>query len=131
MRRQWSWLLALIAAIPSPAGAQPRELGPISHTEPVVPKLHIAASAAVAFTIRANGRVADAVTLTATNRVLGDSAREAVMAWRFDRDPTLGRGRDAEPSKVLRRELIEFVFKRDGVVTSVSHYESSKSWFPA
>jgi TonB family protein len=131
MRRQWSWLLALIAAIPSPAGAQPRELGLISYKEPVVPKLDIDASAVVAFTIRANGRVADAVTLTATNRVLGDSAREAVMAWRFDRDPTLGRGRDAQPSKVLRRELIEFVFKRDGVVTSVSHYESSKSWFPA
>ena len=130
MRRQWSWLLALIAAFSGSAHAQPRNLGLISYKEPVVPKLDIDASAVVAFTIRANGRVADAVTLTATNRVLGDSAREAVLAWRFDRDPTLGRGRDAEPSKVLRRELIEFVFKRDGVVTSVSHYESSRSWFP-
>jgi len=130
MRRQWSWLLALIAALSGGAQAQPRNLGLISYKEPVVPKLDIDASAVVAFTIRANGRVADAVTLTTTNRVLGDSAREAVLAWRFDRDPTLGRGRDAEPSKVLRRELIEFVFKRDGVVTSVSHYESSKSWFP-
>ena len=130
MRRQWSWLLALIAALSGGALAQPRNLGLTSYKEPVVPKLDIDASAVVAFTIRANGRVADAVTLTSTNRVLGDSAREAVLAWRFDRDPTLGRGRDAEPSKVLRRELIEFVFKRDGVVTSVSHYESSKSWFP-
>lgn len=130
MRRQWSWLLALIAALAGSAHAQPRNLGLISYKEPVVPKLDLDASAVVAFTIRANGRVADAVTLTTTNRVLGDSAREAVLAWRFDRDPTLGRGRDAEPSKVLRRELIEFVFKRDGVVTSVSHYESSKAWFP-
>ena len=130
MRRQRSWLLALIAALSGGAHAQPRNLGLVSYEEPVVPKLDIDASAVVAFTIRANGRVADAVTLTATNRVLGDSAREAVLAWRFDRDPTLGRGRDAEPSKVLRRELIEFVFKRDGVVTSVSHYESAKSWFP-
>ena len=130
MRRQWSWLLALIAALSSGAHAQPRNLGLVSYKEPVVPKLDVDASAVVAFTIRANGRVADAVTLTATNRVLGDSAREAVLAWRFDRDPALGRGRDAEPSKVLRREIIEFVFKRDGVVTSVSHYESAKAWFP-
>jgi len=130
MRRQWSWLLALIAALSGGAHAQPRNLGLVSYKEPVVPKLDVDASAVVAFTIRANGRVADAVTLTATNRVLGDSARDAVLAWRFDRDPALGRGRDAEPSKVLRRELIEFVFKRDGVVTSVSHYESAKAWFP-
>ena len=130
MRQQWSWLLALTAALSGPAEAQPRNLGLSSYKEPVVPKLEIDASAVVAFTIRANGRVADAVTLTATNRVLGESARDAVLAWRFDRDPALGRGRDAEPSKVLRRELIEFVFKRDGVITSMSHLEGAKSWFP-
>lgn len=130
MRRQWLWLLALIAALPGARHAQPRSLGLISYQEPVVPKLEIDASAVVVFTIRANGRVADAVTLTATNRVLGDSARDAVLAWRFERDPTLGRGRDAEPSKVLRRELVEFVFKRDGIVTSMSHRDSAKSWFP-
>lgn len=130
MRRQWAWLLALVAALSGSAEAQPRNLGLISYKEPVVPKLDVDASAVVAFTIRANGRIADAVTLTATNRVLGDSAREAVLAWRFDRDPTVDRGRDAEPSKVLRRELIEFVFKRDGVVTSMSHVEGAKSWFP-
>ena len=131
MRRQWSWLLTLIAALAGPAEAQPRGLGLVSYKEPVVPKLEIDASAVVVFTIRANGRVADAVTLTATNRVLGDSARDAVLEWRFERDPTLGRGRDAEPGKVLRRELVEFVFKRDGIVTSMSHRDSAKSWFPA
>ena len=81
MRRQWSWLLALIAAFAGPAGPQPRNLGLVSYKEPVVPKLEIDASAVVAFTIRANGRVADAVTLTATNRVLGASAREAVLEF--------------------------------------------------
>jgi len=130
MRRQWSWLLALIAAFSGSAEAQLGNLKLVSYKEPVVPKLDVDASAVVAFTIRANGRVADAVTLTATDRVLGNSAREAVLAWRFERDPTLGSGRDAEPNKVLRREIIEFVFKRDGIVTSVSHYDSSKSWFP-
>jgi TonB family protein len=131
MRRQWSsWLLALIAALAGPAQAQLRSLGLVSYKEPAVPKLEVDASVVVAFTVRANGRVADAVTLTATNRVLGDSARDAVLEWRFERDPTLGRGRDAEPSKVLRRELIEFVFKRDGIVTSMSHRDGAKSWFP-
>ena len=129
MRRQWSWLLALIALSASAAG-QPSNLGLVSYKEPGVPKLEIDATAVVAFTIRADGRVADAVTLTATNRMLGDSARDAVLEWRFERDPTLGRGRDAEPSKVLRRELIEFVFKRDGIIMSMSHRDGAKSWFP-
>jgi TonB family protein len=128
--RRWSWLLALIAALAGAAEPQPRQLGLTFYKEPVVPKLEVDASAVVAFTIRANGRVADAVTLTATNRVLGDSARDAVLEWRFDRDPSLGRGRDAQPSKVLRRELIEFVFKRDGIVTTMTHRDSAKSWFP-
>ena len=130
MRRQWSWLLTLIVALAGSAQAQPRGLGLVSYEEPAVPKLEVDASVVVIFTVRANGRVADAVTLTATNRVLGDSARDAVLAWRFERDPTLGRGRDAESSKVLRRELVEFVFKRDGIVTSMSHRDSAKAWFP-
>jgi TonB family protein len=130
MRQQWSWLLALIVVLPGAARTQPRNLGLVSYKEPVVAKLEIDASAVVVYTVRANGRVADAVTLTATNRVLGDSARDAVLTWRFERDPTLGRGRDAVPNKVLRREVVEFVFKRDGIVTSMSHRDSAKAWFP-
>ncbi len=122
--------LALLAVHSGIAVAQPRNLGLVSYREPAVPKLVTDGSAVVAFTIRANGRVDDAVTLAATDRVLGDSARDAVIEWRFDRDPELGRGRDAVPSLVLRREIVEFVFKRDGVVTSMSHLESAKSWFP-
>lgn len=127
-----SALLATLALlIARGTAAEPRGLGLVSYQEPVVPRLEIDASAIVAFTIRANGRVDDAVTLTATNRVLGESARVAVLEWRFERDPTFGRGRDATPSKVLRREIVEFVFKRDGIVTSMSHRDSAKAWFPA
>lgn len=131
MSRHWPFVLGLIAALAGSAHAQPRNLGLVSYKEPAVPKLEVDASVIVALTIRANGRVDDAVTLTATNRVLGDSAREAVLEWRFDRDPIYGRGRDASPSKVLRREIVEFVFKRDGIVTSLSHRDSAKAWFPA
>jgi TonB family protein len=130
MKMSWPFVLALFAVLAGPAQAQPRNLGLVSYKEPVVPKLEIDASAIVAFTIQANGRVDDAVTLSATNRVLGESARAAVLEWRFDRDPTYGRGRDASPSKVLRREIVEFVFKRDGIVTSMSHRDSAKAWFP-
>lgn len=110
--------------------AQPRNLGLASYKAPVVPTLVTDGSVVIAFTIRASGRVDDAVTLAATNQLLATSAREAVMEWRFDDDPVLGRGRDAKPNQVLRREIVELVFKRDGVVTSLSHFDSAKGWFP-
>jgi hypothetical protein len=53
-----------------------------------------------------------------------------VLRWRFERDPVFGRGRDAELDKVMRRELVEFVFKRDKV-TGMNHREGAKAWFPA
>lgn len=134
-RRRTPVALAVLAAIasalrPASSAAQPRDLGLVSYQAPSIPRLDADGSAVVAFTIRANGRIQDALTLSATNRVLGNSAREAVTAWRFESDPVLGRGRDAVPSLVLRRQIIEFVFKRGGVVESVSHYDSGKYWFP-
>ena len=84
----------------------------------------------IAFTIRASGRVDDAVTLAATNQLLAASAREAVMEWRFDDDPFSAAAGTLRPNQVLRREIVELVFKRDGVVTSLSHFDSAKGWFP-
>jgi TonB family protein len=130
MTKTMPFRLALLAVLSGVAVAQPRNLGLVSYRAPAVPKLEMDGSAIVVLTIRANGRVDDAVTLAASDRVLGQSARDAVLEWRFGRDPTLGQGRDAMPSLVLRREVVEFVFKRDGVVTSMSHFESAKSWFP-
>jgi TonB family protein len=101
-----------------------------SSIEPKVWRLEADGSAVVAFTVRANGRIDDAVTLAATERRLGDAAVEAIEQWRFERDPALGTGPNAVPSAVLRREIVEFVFKRDSGVISMSHLEAAKSWFP-
>lgn len=106
-----------------------RALGLVSYKEPSVPVLATDGSAIVAFTIRADGRVADAVTLIASDRKLAEPARAAVLRWRFERDPEFGRGRDAELDKVMRRELVEFVFKRDKV-TGMNHRDGAKAWFP-
>jgi len=109
--------------------AEAQALKLVSYEAPSVPVLATDGSAVVAFTIRADGRVEDAVTLVASDRKLADPAREAVLRWRFERDPVFGRGRDAELDKVVRRELVEFVFKRDKV-TGMNHREGAKAWFP-
>jgi TonB family protein len=101
----------------------------LTYKSPSVPTLATDGSAVVVFTIRADGRVADAVTLTASDREVADAAASAVLRWRFERDSTFGRGRDAELDKVLRREVVEFVFKRDKV-TGMNHREGAKAWFP-
>ena len=106
-----------------------QDLKLLSYTAPSVPKLATDGSAVVAFTIRADGRVDDAVTLLANDHGVSDPAREAVMQWRFERDLVLGRGRGAQLDAVLRREVVEFVFKRDKV-TGMSHLEGAKAWFP-
>jgi TonB family protein len=105
------------------------ELKLLSYASPSVPTLSTDGSAVVAFTIRADGRVEDAVTLAASDRKLASPAREAVLQWRFERDPVLGRGRDARLEAVLRREVVEFVFKRDKV-TGMNHRDGAKAWFP-
>jgi hypothetical protein len=109
--------------------ADARALKLLTYKAPSVPKLAMDGAAVVALTIRADGRVADAVALTASDRRVAESASEAVLRWRFERDPTFGRGRDAELDKVLRREVVEFVFKRDKV-TGMNHREGAKAWFP-
>jgi TonB family protein len=126
-----AFVLCSGAAVPQNglARAEAQSLGLVSYKEPSVPVLATDGTATVAFTIRADGRVADAVTLIASDRKLAEPAREAVLRWRFERDPTFGRGRDAELDKVMRRELVEFVFKRDKV-TGMNHREGAKAWFP-
>jgi TonB family protein len=119
-------------AVAQPAGlasAVAEQLKLVSYESPSVPTLGTDGSAIVAFTIRADGRVADAVTLVASDRRLAEPARQAVLQWRFERDSVLGRGRDARPDAVLRREVVEFVFKRDKV-TGMNHRDGAKAWFP-
>jgi TonB family protein len=120
---------AAVAQHDRPELADTQALKLVSYTAPSVPRLGTDGSAVVAFTVRADGRVDDAVTLVASDRRVADPAREAVMKWRFERDAVLGRGRDAQLDVVLRREVVEFVFKRDKV-TGMNHREGAKAWFP-
>lgn len=129
MRRHHIALLALSVASLS-VGAQPEGLDVAVYEPPVVPELAADGSTVVALTIRANGEVEDAVALYATHAGLARAAVEAVRQWRFARDPVEGRGRNARPDLVLRRELVEFDFRRKGVVSSLSHAESTRGWFP-
>lgn len=138
MTKAARWWLVLAGALgTTAAGAQnagldlaaARELKLVAYTSPSVPSLAMDGSAVVAFTVRADGRVADAVTLLASDRRLARAASDAVLQWRFERDPELGRGRDAKLDAVLRREVVEFVFKRDKV-TAMNHREGAKAWFP-
>lgn len=130
---------AVLAALPivsAMAVAQPRALELAAYRAPSVPQLVEDGTAVVAFTVRADGRIRDAVTLYATRRELADAAQEAVSRWRVALpEEALGpggaplHGPNAVPSAVLRREIVEFVFKRDGVVSSMTHLDAEKSWF--
>jgi TonB family protein len=122
--------LALAAIVAASASAQPDGMILLHYEPPKVWRLESDGSAVVAFTVRASGWVDDAIVLAATERRLGDAAVEAIEQWRFERDPALGTGPQAEPNAVLRREIVEFVFKRDSGVISMSHLEGAKAWFP-
>jgi TonB family protein len=122
--------LRLAAALPIAAtfaGAQPADLDLAAYVAPNVAGLAIDGAAVVALTVRASGRVEDAIALAATDRRLADAAVEAVLQWRFDHGPV---GRDTMPDAVLRREVVEFDFRRQGVITSMSHLEGASAWFP-
>jgi TonB family protein len=123
--------MVALAAIPAASAfAQPDGMVLLHYEPPKVWRLESDGSAVVAFTVRASGRIDDAIALAATERRLGDAAVAAIQQWRFERDPVLGIGPQAAPSTVLRREIVEFVFKRDSGVTSMSHVEGAKAWFP-
>jgi hypothetical protein len=109
--------------------ASPQPDGIVAYAPPAVPELAEDGTALVALTIRANGRVDDAVALSATQRSLATAALDAVMQWRFARDPA-SRGRDATPDELSRREVVEFDFRRQGVITTMTHLDSAKTWFP-
>jgi TonB family protein len=123
-------LIAFTAFAAAVGAAQPPALGLTRYSAPEVRGAKTDGSAVVALTVRANGEVDDAVTLTATDRMLANAVRDAVALWRFERDPEVGRGRDATPNAVIRREIVEFDFRRQGVVQSMSHLDGAKAWLP-
>src|SRR5690606_24597649 len=125
----WAGSAALVLATSLPAAEPSSDHVSVSHP-PVVGEFAGDGSAVVAVTIRASGEVDDAVALHSTSTRLAEAAVDAVRRWRFARDPVEGRGRGARPDRVLRREVVELDFRRRGVVTSLTHADSARAWFP-
>lgn len=76
--------------------------------------------AVVALTINSAGKVVDSVALLATNSDFARAALQAVNTWEFAPSST---------PAMLRREVVDFSFRRNGVVTSLSHAEAAKDAF--
>lgn len=74
----------------------------------------------VALTIGSDGTVKDSVALLATNFDFAREALRAVNNWQFS---------PMEAQTWPRREVLEFSFRRSGVVTSMSHAEAAKDGF--
>ena len=70
------------------------------------------------FTIRPEGEVDDAVAIEASHPAFVDVVKDGLSKWRF------------EAAAAPRRELIQFDFRRTGMVASLSQRDASKSFFP-
>lgn len=79
------------------------------------------AQVVLAFTVNANGQVVDCVALEATRSEFAEAATAAVMEWQFAA-ATAG-------NPMPRREVVEFAFRRNGVVTTLQHIEAARESF--
>jgi TonB family protein len=77
--------------------------------------------ATMMFTVGGDGRVEDAVGLEASHPAFIDAMRETLSKWRFQ---------SAAGATTPRREVFRFDFRRTGIVTSMSHGDAGKSFFP-
>lgn len=84
------------------------------------------AEVVLAISIDDEGNVSDSVALEATNKQVADAATIAVMQWKFSATP---RTSISENLPWPRREVVQFTFKRSGVITSMSHAESARDAF--
>lgn len=78
--------------------------------------------ATVVFTVKADGRVEDAVGLEASDPAFVESTLDALMNWRLAAAPS---------TTVPRREIVQFDYRRSGTVASLSHGDAIKSVFAA
>jgi TonB family protein len=76
--------------------------------------------ATLALSIQPDGAIDDAVVLEASHVAFADAMLEVVPLWRFA----------SAPEMLPRREVLRFEFKQQGVITTLSHRESSKAAFP-
>ena len=78
--------------------------------------------ATMLFTIDDDGRVIDSIATEASHLAFEKAMQETLVKWRFE--PAVG-------NTTPRRELIQFDFRRSGIVSSLSQRDASKSFFPA
>jgi TonB family protein len=71
-------------------------------------------------TIDSQGQVSDSLPLAANHDAFVQSASKAISGWQFS---------PADSATVPRRETVEFEFRRQGVVTTLSHAESAREAF--
>ncbi len=90
--------------------------------EKLRPTTVTAGYATVIFTVKADGRIEDAVALEASDPAFVDATLDALMKWRLA---------DARSTTVPRREIIQFDYRRSGTVASLSHRDAIKSVFAA
>lgn len=85
----------------------------------------------VVITIDDDGKVNDSLVLEATNEAFGNATTSAVSEWLFK---PIGELSANSPAPDLakswpRREVLQFNFKRSGVVTTMSHAEAARDGF--
>lgn len=76
--------------------------------------------ATIAFVVRADGMLDDAVVMEASHPAFGEAAMQVLPAWRFE----------GTASALPRREVLRFVFRQTDAVMSLSHRDAAKAAFP-
>ena len=118
--------LAMLA-LPVHADTPPPGLPALTHYEPLpFPESLRLTSVAdgyalMLFTIDAKGEVEDAVAIEASHPAFAETVGEGLAKWRFE---------PAASQTVPRRELVQFDFRRTGMVAALSQRDASKNFFP-
>ncbi len=130
--------------IPTPIGTAASEV--LNYTMPKFPPELIGAKmgdgeAVVVITIDDHGKVDDSLALEATNDAFANAATSAVSEWLFKPISAIAANSAMSSSAMSnsamsdvatsspRREVLQFNFKRSGVVTTMTHSDAAKDAF--
>jgi TonB family protein len=76
----------------------------------------------VAFVVRADGSIDDAVVMEASHIAFGAAVMDVLPTWRFE---------SAAATALPRREILRFMFRQTDAVTTLSHRDATKAAFPS
>jgi TonB family protein len=125
-------LLLLLSATISHATSSPSAPVPFSrYEEPRFPAALamtpvVDGYATIAFTADPAGQLDDAVILAASHPAFGDSVLDAAQNWRL---ASAGASGSPAPEPAIRREVVQYQFRRTGALVSLNHRDSAKSLF--